>query len=263
MKIRPTKIDRLRGKVEALGFTVALCFVSATSAAELKPGPVEGNTVYLENARSYPFCEFEVVMGTPPALGVEIYNTSGQEKCLPAQFEPIDAKALAQELGAEAVVKNPTRYWLMDQLWSYGAGEVHDFGGIKATWMGHIDLKAGALGEKGKPFAPYHESTVTRNSKYLWSKGTEVYLLRTPDGHASVMQAFTDLVDKTLTEADLPKLGSKLNLPSGWKFETKTLEQDLTLSPPKSTGYLAHAVSDEFQNIYAGCGFDDACNYLP
>jgi hypothetical protein len=36
----------------------------------------------------------------------------------------------------------------------------------------------------------------------------------------------------------------------------------LTFAPPASTGYLAHAVSDNFQSIYAGCGFDDGCNHI-
>jgi len=32
---------------------------------------------------------------------------------------------------------------------------------------------------------------------------------------------------------------------------------------PNSQAYLAHALSDEIQNIYAGCDFDDTCNYVP
>jgi hypothetical protein len=68
------------------------------------------------------------------------------------------------------------------------------------------------------------------------------------------MQAFTNLVDKTLTAAELPKLGSKLKLPEGWKYEVKTLDKDLTLIPP-APEHLAHAVSDELQNIYAGNNF--------
>jgi hypothetical protein len=232
--------------------------------AGLSPGPVVGKTVHLDQVRGYPFCEFEVIMGTPPNLTVEIYNTTGQEECWPVRFDPIDPKALAQKLAVVAVVKNPTRYWLMDRLWSYDAGETYDFDGLKATWMAKLDLSTGAIQEHGpKPFATYQEGVVTRRSKYEWLTGSQVYLLRSPDGHTWIMQAYTDLVDKILTQAELPNLGPKLTLPAGWRFEVKTLERNLTLIPPAKTGYLAHAVSDNFQNIYAGCDFDDTCNYIP
>jgi hypothetical protein len=260
----------------ALGFTLALGSIFLIAGASdlaawwpegmsvLSPGPIAGKTVYLDQARGYPFCEFEVVMGTPFNLTVQIYNTTGQERCSPAKFDPIDAKALARKLRVDAVVKNPTRYWVMDRLWCYNAGETYDFDGIKATWMGMLKLKADGVRRHGKePFPAYKEGVITRHSKYEWLKGSQVYLLRSPDGHTWVMQAYTNLVDKSLTEAELPNLGKKLSLPPGWKFEVKTLEKDLTLIPPAKTGYLAHAVSDNFQNIYAGCDFEDTCNYIP
>lgn len=56
-------------------------------------------------------------------------------------------------------------------------------------------------------------------------------------------------------------LGRKLKLPPGWKCEVKTLEKNLTVVPP-APDFLAHAVSDEFQNIYAGCDFGHTCNYF-
>ena len=77
------------------------------------------------------------------------------------------------------------------------------------------------------------------------------------------MQAYTNLVDKSLTEAGLRDLGSKLKLPAGWKYEVKTLDRDFTFAPPERTGYLAHAIVDDLQNVYQGCGFDDACSYVP
>ena len=41
-----------------------------------------------------------------------------------------------------------------------------------------------------------------------------------------------------------------------------TVDKDLTLVPP-APDYQAHAVGDEFQNIYAGCDFGTTCNYIP
>lgn len=258
------KSDRIAGEAKALGLALALASVLAGPAAAqtLQPGPAAGKTVYLDKARNYAFCEFEVIEGRPPDLIVQIYNTSGQEVCTPAKFGPINAEALAKKVGADALVKNPTRFWLMDRLWSYDAGETFDFDGLKATWMASLVMKGAKLGEHGKPFPAYTPLAPSRHSKYEWLKGSQVYMLRDPNGKVWVMQAYTNLVDKTLTIADLPKLSSKLKLPPGWKYEVKTLDRDFTYIPP-APGYVAHAVSDNLQNIYQGCGFDDACNYTP
>ncbi len=265
MSFAGKKLNAMGGKARACRLLLALCSLPLVgyAAEPLKPGPIAGNTVYLDKARGYAFCEFEIIEGRPPNLVVQIYNTSGTVPCTPAKFGPIDAKSLAKKIGADAVIKNPTRWWLMDSMWLYDAGETRDFDGVKATWMAKLNLNAGQMKEGGKPFASYKPTVVARHSKFLWLKGSQVYLLRDPDGKAWIMQAYTNLVDKTLTAADLPKLGGKLKVAPGWKYEVKTLDQDLTYIPPASTGYLTHAVADDLQNVYQGCGFDDACNYIP
>ena len=234
------------------------------SADRLSPGPISGNTMHIEKARGYQFAEFSLIMGTPPNLVHQTYNTSGQGPVDPAKFAAIDAKALAQKLGADSVLKNPPRYWLMDRLWLYNAGQTYDFDGIKATWGGSVKLTPEQIGQHGKPFATYKVMPVKRSSKYEWLKGSQVYLLRSPDGKTFIMQSYTTLVDKNLTLAGLPELGNKLKLPPGWKFEAKTLDRDLTFTPQASTGYEARALVDDLQNVYQGCGFDDGCcNYVP
>src|SRR6266705_6184316 len=100
----------------------------------LSPGPIKDKTVYLSNAHGYAFAEFEVIMGRPPHLVVQVYNTSGATDftdSVSAKFNAMDAKALAKQVGADVVVKNPRRWWLMNKMWLYGAGETHDFDGIK------------------------------------------------------------------------------------------------------------------------------------
>jgi hypothetical protein len=41
------------------------------------------------------------------------------------------------------------------------------------------------------------------------------------------------------------------------------MKNDPRLIPTASTGYAAHAVSDDLEKVHQGCGFDDACNYIP
>jgi hypothetical protein len=69
-------------------------------------------------------------------------------------------------------------------------------------------------------------------------------------------------VDKDLSFDQLKDLGSKLKLPQGWKFEAKQLTKDLTVDPRNSNG-VAHIVRDDLHDVYEGCGFDKACNYVP
>jgi hypothetical protein len=42
----------------------------------------------------------------------------------------------------------------------------------------------------------------------------------------------------------------------------KTLTRELTIDPRKANG-VAHIVRDGLHNVYEGCGFDKACNYVP
>ena len=103
---------------------------------------------------------------------------------------------------------------------------------------------------------------IHRESKYLYAKGSEVFLLHSPDGKTWVMQSYATEVDKDLSFDQLPNLASKLSLPEGFKFDAKTLTKDLTIDPRKADG-LAHIVRDNLHDVYEGCGFDAACDYTP
>jgi hypothetical protein len=263
MNIAGTKL-RSKGVGIALAVSMVSLVAAACSKTELHPGPIAGKTVYLDNARNYPYCEFEVITSVVPKVTVQVYNTSGQERCPPGTMEKIDAAALAKKVGADRIVKNPTRFWLVDQLWAYDAGETFDFDGVKATWMASIEmpLKDALHKEKDKPFPPYTQAHPSRHSKYAWKAGSQVYLLRDPNGKVWIMQAYTNLVDKSLTIDGLHELGSRLKLPPGWKYEAKTLDRELTYEPLAPT-YTAYFIADDLQNAYQGCGFDNACNYVP
>ena len=61
------------------------------------------------------------------------------------------------------------------------------------------------------------------------------------------------------------QLGSTLKkLPPEWKYEVKTLTQDLAFDVRKATpAGLKHLALGEYGNVYLGCGFDAVCNYTP
>jgi hypothetical protein len=76
-----------------------------------------------------------------------------------------------------------------------------------------------------------------------------VFLLRSPNETTWVMQTFTNHIDATLTEADLPELSSRLALADGWQFKAVILDRDLTIT----TNGLANIVPDNLSNMYQGC----------
>jgi hypothetical protein len=232
----------------------------AMAGAPALAQPIPGKELHVTEGRNLPFCEVEVATGTPPDIRVQFNNTTGASDCPPDKFDAIDPQKLAQELHADRVILNPRRHWVMDQLWSYGIGETKDFAGVKATWMGSMALQAFLAGAVGKPYTPFETN---RASKYLYAKGKPVYLLVPAEGKAVyVMQSYTDHFEKGLTMEKLADLGSMLSLPAGWSYKVKVLDADLTIAPP-APEYTAHSIVDNFANVYAGCGFDAACNYVP
>jgi hypothetical protein len=217
---------------------------------------IKGKDLHLTDMRNTPFCEIEVIAGFPPLVNFE--NTTGASDCPPDKFDAINSWELARAIRAEWIILNPRRHWTMDQAWIYNIGDTYDFAGVKATWMGSarpLDFLE-AMGD-------YDAFETNRASKYLYAKGKPVYLLTPPDKKGVyVMQSWTDHVDKTLTEDRLPELGNILNLPKGWTFSVKTIDQDLTIAPP-APNYTAHSLVDNLKNVYAGCGFDNACSFKP
>jgi hypothetical protein len=256
----------------------ALCVLSASSAQSkfppkpgvtagqihLKPGVIAGHKVYHGQIRNYAYCEIAPVLGEPPKVIAQLYDTSAPgDYCPLDKMEVLDAEKLAAELGADSVYLNPTpqsarRYWVMDELWGYNTGETVDFHGVKATWTASMSpaLMKGMLAE------PYTPAEIHRESKYLYSEGGKVFLLRGTEGKTWVMQSYASEVDKHLTLVKLPQLGRELKLPNGYKFEVVTLTKDLTIDPRRANG-VVHIIRDDLHDVYEGCGFDLACDYIP
>ena len=235
--------------------------LATTAQAEIKinPGPQLGVTAVRDNARGTVWCEVIPVMGaTPEALG-HIYNSSPVDDCSVEKSDKLDTTKLAAEMNVPAVRLNTGRYWVFDRMTFFSAGEIVDFGGVKAQWAATMTLQGMKNILDSKPYTP---ALITRDTEWLYRAGKPVYLLRTPEGITWVMQVYSKKVDKTLTLETLDQLGSKLQLPAGWTFETKVLDQDLALQPRWADGQ-AHIMWDNLGNAYQGCGYDKACAYIP
>ena len=70
--------------------------------------------------------------------------------------------------------------------------------------------------------------------------------MRESQGEEYIMQSYSRKIDNDQTIDDLSSLGSILNLPTDWSFETEVLQEELRLN---SNGE-AIVIQDELGNSY-------------
>lgn len=188
--------------------------------------------------------EILLVTGGPLAFTGHVYNTLGLNDCPEAEWKALDPRKLKKQFKARTVILNGPRYFLMDKNTLANPGKVATFGGLEARHLADVDIPLTVL-LRGKS-KPYTENTVKRTSEYIFRKGRTIYELTSPAGARYVMQSYSQMIDPSLTEPDLAALGSRLQLPPGWRYRAIKLDRDLVL---RASG-TAHVLQDELQNSY-------------
>ena len=151
---------------------------------------------------------------------------------------------MKKRFGALQVVLNGPRHFVMDAIAAAGdtaSGATVDAGGLALTARATIKVGLSDLRTK-----PYRERTIERETRYIFKAGQPMFLLVRPDGVRYAMQSYAQIVDKSLGYADLPKLGDRLKLPKGWRYETMTPDTDLMLGAQGK----ATVVQDDLDNTY-------------
>ena len=223
------------------GAIAILIFAAAAVAAKAQP-VIEGNSV--TGTRDARYCEIIPVVRQGFHLTATVYNTLGLNDCPPAIWAGITEDAMKQRFGALTVLLNGPRHFLMDSITAKGAtksGETIEIAGLKLTERATIDLGLLDLLHR-----PYREQTINRDTTYTFNAGSPVFMLEASDGSRYVMQAYAQIVDKTLDYAALPALGGKLKLPSGWRYSSMVPEKDLVLGAAGK----ATVIQDELENTY-------------
>ena len=212
----------------------------------------------VEGTRGYAQGEIFLLTEAGDHMDALVYNTTGFGPCPKDGFEAIDVGRLAGQTGSDRVWKNPRRFWMMDALTIDIVGEAAELEGVKFNLVAKMSMPSDFDFDRDQSAMAYHPMQIRRVSKYEFQSGRPVYLLCSPDGITWVMQTFTDHVDPTLTEADLPNLGARLTLPEGWEFKAPTLARDLSIT----TEGVANIVPDNLSNMYQGC-IDGVNNFDP
>jgi hypothetical protein len=135
---------------------------------------------------------------------------------------------------------------------------VKNFNGIKAPWVGELDMAKAVAVAKSPPYVPM---TIGRKSRLGWNKGSTVLLLDDAEGNTWVMKGFQlGLQPKHTYEEFVARGASNFKkLPPGWKFRVKKLDKDLIETPAKG---IATIMPDEFLNVYDKTG-PGMTNYKP
>ncbi len=192
------------------------------------------------------YCEVLLVHLGTGGLVADVYNTYPLNACPEAQWAAEDATAIAKENGVLGAQLNGPRFWLMNSIAHTRTGSqvVKSFGGMAMNMYATVVIGTSIAAAK----APYTTHTVSRQASFTFNAGRQVYELTDPTGAVWVMQTYSQITDPTLTQADLPGLGSRLTLPAGWTYRARTLTKPLVVA---TTANAAHVLQDNFENSYS------------
>jgi hypothetical protein len=187
----------------------------------------------------------EVLLVTRGEAGPQaaVYNSFPLNDCPADLWSALDPHAIATEHGVAAALLNGPRYWLMNAIAKQTQGPriTKTFGGIEML------LQATVLLTVMNP-VPYTANQVNRHTVFTYDAGEEIYELQDPAFRRWVMQTWSQIVDPALSRADLPHLGERLSLPTGWTYQSRVLTDPLRVD---TTTHAALVLQDDLKNSYS------------
>ncbi len=193
--------------------------------------------------RGMRYCEILLVYLDGAELMAEVWGTQGLNLCPAESWEALDPDAIKAEYEALEIKMNGPRFMLMDwaEVEHPPDAEPRMYGDLEMDLIAILRLDLTNLDQ-----SPYTENEVERTTTFWFWAGSEIYELAAPDGSRYVMQAYSQIVDEDLQEDELSDLGSRLELPQGWTYTSRVLDEELELTIED----LAVVVQDELENTY-------------
>jgi hypothetical protein len=235
---------------------VVLALAACSSGSATGPSTTSATTTASATAsssvpqelRDVRYCEVIPSVQSGSTVTSYVYNTLGLNDCPPGRWNALTEDKVNKEFGSQSAKLNGPRHWVIDGLMASGSttsGKTFTFGGIEMQLRATLQTSVGTP-TVGEQF--YVPNQVMRSTVFIYDAGKPIFELTAPNGDVYVMQSYAQIVDKTLTYNQLPSLASKLQLPTGWTYSTKTLQQDLKLDTT-STG-VAYVVNDNLEDSY-------------
>jgi len=199
--------------------TTAVTSDDGAITTESTDAPTTTN-LYPDGLRGVKYCEVLLLNADPDkGLVATVYNSMGYSTCPDDEWAELDPVAIAADF-------EPTE----------------TFGAITMFRAATVEL-----GTAPPQMTPYLPAPVARETVFVFEAGSEIYELTAPDGRVFVMQSFSQQVDPTMGIERLAALGDVLQLPDGWTFSSRVLDEQLDVY---STEGIAMVMQDEFRNSY-------------
>ena len=187
--------------------------------------------------------EILLVMADTSGPQATVYGTFPLNDCPSSLWEKLDAQSIAAEHGAVAALLNGPRHWLVTNIDKVPEKqrETATFGDLEMIRLATVRMASMNPG-------PYLVNRVDRRTVFVFGAGRPVFELVDPHGQRWVMQSYNLATDPSLTVDALAGLAEHLQLPDGWRYETRVLTEPLRVD---TTTRDATVTQDDLGNSYS------------
>lgn len=226
-----------------VGHDLGLHFLDFLETTTPQEPLMSGGTIF-----NYRYCEILLAYEDDAGVTAEVWGTPGLNQCPQAQWDALDFEQIATDSGALNVIPNGPRFFIMDEIINgdtVGEGippEIQQFGNLPMSLLTTADIT-----DTGGETAAYVASAVSRGNTWAYKQGRRIYELIDDSGQAYVMQSFSQLYDSSMQIDDLKDLADRLELPSGWSYNSRILTEPLLIS---AVDGIAMVLQDDFGNSY-------------
>lgn len=192
------------------------------------------------------YCEILLLNLKSDGIHAEVFNTYPLNDCPQAQWEAIDTAAVATAENVVFAAANGPRYWAMDSVVKSDMAEVFmkSFGGMDMNRYASVYVGT----SPADLMLPYNPHAVNRKAAFTFNAGSTVFMLHDAEGKTYVMQSWSQQIDPQLSEQDLYTLNDRLQIPDGWTYDYKTLEEDFVV---ETRAEDAQVLGDDLRNTYS------------
>ena len=243
--------------MKAITLVLGLLGTMTPVLAEQEVGLKDPCPIQMENWRGKAFYEILFMNREANGSGVGYYyNSLGNDleasnDVMDARFRALNADALKKKYGSDGVLFNGPRRLVANGI----TGMAWD--GCKKRVIATIPLRVLGIFEtpdlskavSGK-LPSYKVLVSKRSNTFSFNAGETVQELITPEGAVYTMFSLSLKIDPKNAIENLPTLGERLNLPKGWTFRTRKLDQNMTLTATEDSNPPNTIVLDELEGNY-------------
>lgn len=189
--------------------------------------------------RGYRYCELLFQFDDR----TEVWGTQGLNQCPQTDWNELDLDRIKSSNNATNLIANGPRYFVVNSSIGMDLPDEskRKFGNLemrKLATVGMLDIERS-----------FTEISVYRNNIWIFKEDEQIYLLIDTDGSEYIMQSYSLIIDASMEESKLSNLEEKLNLPVGWRYETRVLDSELRVPANGEAIVLRDNLSNTYQKI--------------